>query len=69
MDGYILSLPQITQQHILQFFFVRGNCLPCCGFVGAEVRDNGGKCGHELIGSGRKTELCFEVGTGVEVVA
>lgn len=44
------------------------DCFPCCGFVRAKIGDDGGKCGHELVASGRETELSFKIGAGVEVV-
>ena len=46
-----------------------GNCFPCCAFVRAEVGDDGRDCGHELVASGSETELGFEIGAGVEIVA
>ena len=69
MYYYIFSVPKIRKEHILQRLLVGSNCLPCCGFVCAEVRYDGRKCGHELVGSGCETELSFQIGAGVEVVA
>lgn len=68
MYYYIFSVPKIREDHILQLLLMGSNCLPCCGFVCAEVRNDGRKCGHELIGSRCKAKLSFEIGAGVKVV-
>ena len=69
MYCYILPVSQISKQHILQLLLVRSNCLPCFDFISTEIRDDGRKCGYEFVASGRKTEPCFEVVAGVEVMA
>lgn len=65
----ILPASQIRQQLLLQLLLMRSNCVPCCAFVSAEIRDNGRKCGYELIARGRKAKPSFEVVAGVEIMA
>ncbi len=60
---------QVVEQDALQDFLVRCNLRPGGRAVGAEIGDDGGEGGDELVGGGGEAEFRGEGGGGgVEVV-